>query len=174
MDNEKLPAAHDTVEDGLDTSSMASDEKDLAATIVPEHAQDIHPADERRVVRKIDLFLIPWMWIGYGFVYYDKVIASLPVSIIYTFHCSSFRIITSLWHLPLPSHPPSMPDFPFHFETTRIPPPTLGSLPFTQLLSSLPLFPLPFPFTLSHPARDYPLEILPPSTPPAFPPTHPG
>ena len=53
--------------------SAESFDKDLAATIVPERAQTIDAAKEKRVLRKIDLFLIPWMWIGYGFVYYDKV-----------------------------------------------------------------------------------------------------
>lgn len=48
-------------------------EKDIAAAIVPEHAQEIDPVAEGRVLRKIDLFLIPLMWIGYGLVYYDKV-----------------------------------------------------------------------------------------------------
>ena len=47
--------------------------KDLAAAIVPDRAQGFERAAERRVVRKIDRFLIPWMWFGYGFVYYDKV-----------------------------------------------------------------------------------------------------
>ena len=54
----------------LSTNSL---EKDLAATIAPQQAQVFDPDIERRVLRKIDLWLIPWMWIGYGFVYYDKV-----------------------------------------------------------------------------------------------------
>ena len=56
-----------------DDTSVESFEKDLAAAIVPEHAQDFDSATEHRVLRKIDLYLIPWMWLGYGFVYYDKV-----------------------------------------------------------------------------------------------------
>ena len=56
-----------------DDSSVESFEKDLAAAIVPDHAQHFDRATERRVLRKIDLYLIPWMWLGYGFVYYDKV-----------------------------------------------------------------------------------------------------
>ena len=55
-----------------DGSSVDSLDKDIAATIVPEHALDVDPVVERRVLRKIDWFLIPLMWIGYGFVYYDK------------------------------------------------------------------------------------------------------
>lgn len=55
-----------------DDSSVESFDKDIAATIVSEHAQFLDPNVERRVLRKIDLFLIPLMWVGYGFVYYDK------------------------------------------------------------------------------------------------------
>lgn len=61
-----------------DFSSLETFDKDLAAAIVPEHAQEFDSITERRVLRKIDLFLIPWMWIGYGFVYYDKVSMDLP------------------------------------------------------------------------------------------------
>ncbi|KAI9718361.1 MAG: hypothetical protein M1812_004082 [Candelaria pacifica] len=57
-----------------DASSLESSEVDIAAGIVPEHAQAVDPATERRVLRKIDLYLIPLMWMGYGFVYYDKAI----------------------------------------------------------------------------------------------------
>lgn len=56
-----------------DDSSPIWLEKDIAAAIVPEHAQEIDPVAEGRVLRKIDMFLIPLMWIGYGLVYYDKV-----------------------------------------------------------------------------------------------------
>ena len=48
-------------------------EKDLAAAIVPDRAQPFDRVMEQRVVRKLDLYLIPWMWLGYGLVYYDKV-----------------------------------------------------------------------------------------------------
>lgn len=51
-------------------------EKDAAAAIVPDHALDLDRAAERRVLRKIDRFLIPVMWMGYGLVYYDKVLFS--------------------------------------------------------------------------------------------------
>ena len=54
-------------------SSVDGLEKDLAAAIVSDRAQEFDRATEQRVVRKIDGFLIPWMWLGYGFVYYDKV-----------------------------------------------------------------------------------------------------
>ena len=55
-----------------ETSSVSTAD-DLAAALVPDHAQQIDRGLERRVIRKIDLYLIPFMWIGYGFVYYDKV-----------------------------------------------------------------------------------------------------
>ena len=60
---------------GTDDFGGSSDsfDKDLAAAIVPDHAQIYDQDTEQRVLRKIDLWLIPWMWIGYGFVYYDKV-----------------------------------------------------------------------------------------------------
>ena len=65
------------IEDG---SSGGSFDKDIAATIVSEHAQSIDPDVDRRVLRKIDLYLIPLMWIGYGFVYYDKACHSTQIT----------------------------------------------------------------------------------------------
>ncbi|KAL6716822.1 hypothetical protein ACLMJK_004734 [Lecanora helva] len=62
-----------------DDSSIDSIDKDVAATIVSNHAESFHPAIERKVLRKIDLYLIPWMWVGYGFVYYDKAILGSAV-----------------------------------------------------------------------------------------------
>lgn len=55
------------------SSSLDFSDKDLAATIVPDHAQAYDQAIEQRVRRKVDQWLIPWMWLGYGFIYYDKV-----------------------------------------------------------------------------------------------------
>ena len=52
---------------------ISSSEKDAAAAIVPDHAVVFDRALARRVQRKIDWFLIPIMWFGYGLVYYDKV-----------------------------------------------------------------------------------------------------
>ena len=60
-----------TVEMPLDSHSS---EYDLAATILPSHAHVVDPTLSCRVRRKIDLFFIPLMWVGYGFVYYDKVL----------------------------------------------------------------------------------------------------
>ncbi|KAI4246301.1 MAG: hypothetical protein L6R40_001969 [Gallowayella cf. fulva] len=65
-----------TFEDRSSTQSLA---KDVAAGIVPDYALQIDRTLERRVVRKIDLFLIPFMWIGYGLVYYDKAILGSAV-----------------------------------------------------------------------------------------------
>ncbi|KAK4697720.1 hypothetical protein P7C71_g418, partial [Lecanoromycetidae sp. Uapishka_2] len=62
-----------------DDSSTESLDKDLAATIVPDHAQEVDTLEEWRVLHKIDLYLIPWMWLGYGFVYYDKAILGSAV-----------------------------------------------------------------------------------------------
>ncbi|BDD63055.1 hypothetical protein MPDQ_003658 [Monascus purpureus] len=46
----------------------------IATDIVGEEARLIDPQEARRVLWKIDLFLIPAMVIGYGLVYYDKAI----------------------------------------------------------------------------------------------------
>ena len=75
------PLANDEYSSSVDLS-----EKDLAATFVPSQAQEYDRAIERRTLRKLDLFLIPWMWIVYGFVYYDKVssaIAAIETSVVY-------------------------------------------------------------------------------------------
>ncbi|KAL8928747.1 MAG: hypothetical protein Q9208_001525 [Pyrenodesmia sp. 3 TL-2023] len=65
--------------DHEERSSIQSLEKDAAAAIVPDHAVELDKAAERRVLRKIDLFLIPLMWVGYGLVYYDKAILGSAV-----------------------------------------------------------------------------------------------
>ncbi|KAL8738255.1 MAG: hypothetical protein Q9181_000935 [Wetmoreana brouardii] len=65
--------------DDEDYLSLRSCEKDAAAAIVPEHALEVDKEAERRVLRKIDLFIIPLMWIGYGLVYYDKAILGSAV-----------------------------------------------------------------------------------------------
>lgn len=51
---------------------MVPDSRDVAATIVSDHSQPWNKQTEATVVRKIDFALIPFMWIGYGLVYYDK------------------------------------------------------------------------------------------------------
>ena len=49
------------------TSSLSLD-KDVAIKLVGEHAQEIDPEMEERVLRKIDLFLIPAMIVGMAFI----------------------------------------------------------------------------------------------------------
>ncbi|PLB48599.1 MFS general substrate transporter [Aspergillus steynii IBT 23096] len=49
-------------------------EKTTSVDIMGEEAMEIDPQVARRVLRKIDLFLMPAMVIGYGLVYYDKAI----------------------------------------------------------------------------------------------------
>ncbi|KAK7716157.1 hypothetical protein SLS64_003309 [Diaporthe eres] len=53
-----------------EVASIATPTMDL----VGEEARSIDPSVEKRVLRKIDLFLMPAMVIGYGLVYYDKAI----------------------------------------------------------------------------------------------------
>ncbi|KAL8906584.1 MAG: hypothetical protein Q9171_006208 [Xanthocarpia ochracea] len=67
---------HSDHRDQLNTQSF---EKDAAAAIVPDHAVLLDKAEEYRVQRKIDRFLIPVMWFGYGLVYYDKAILGSAV-----------------------------------------------------------------------------------------------
>ncbi|KAF2266471.1 MFS general substrate transporter [Lojkania enalia] len=59
-------------------SSLSLD-KDIAIGLVGEHAREIDPVVEARVLRKIDSFLIPAMICGYGLVYYDKAILGSAV-----------------------------------------------------------------------------------------------
>ncbi|KAJ5263217.1 Major facilitator superfamily domain general substrate transporter [Penicillium angulare] len=49
-------------------------EKDTALAVVGDVAQDIDPVMAKRVLRKIDLYFMPAMLIGYGIVYWDKAI----------------------------------------------------------------------------------------------------
>lgn len=49
-------------------------DNDVAAGIVGTEAQQYDVAVERRIVRKIDRFVLPFLWVGYGLVYYDKAI----------------------------------------------------------------------------------------------------
>ena len=51
---------------------QANVDQDVAIAIVGERAQAIDPTMEARVVRKIDIFLIPAMIVMYGLVYYDS------------------------------------------------------------------------------------------------------
>jgi hypothetical protein len=47
-----------------DESSAVSFDKDVAIGLVGEHAREIDPAVEAKVLRKIDWFLIPAMIVG--------------------------------------------------------------------------------------------------------------
>lgn len=64
---EKTPARHSAERS---TATDAASAKDEAIALVGEHAQAIDPAVERRVLRKLDLFLLPAMVFGYGIVYW--------------------------------------------------------------------------------------------------------
>ncbi|CZR57690.1 related to allantoate transport protein [Phialocephala subalpina] len=75
-------------------------DKDIAIAMVGEHRVPIDPAVERRTVRKIDLFLIPAMIVGYGLVYYDKAILGSAVLFGMTTDLHLSQIDTS-------THPPT-------------------------------------------------------------------
>jgi hypothetical protein len=61
FDNNRPSSNNTTADQG---QSKADEEKDVALAFVGEHAQPIDPEVEARVVRKVDLFLIPAMVIG--------------------------------------------------------------------------------------------------------------
>jgi MFS family permease len=61
------------------STTDATGTKDEALALAGETARAIDPVMERRVLRKIDLFLMPAMIIGYGLVYYDKAILGSAV-----------------------------------------------------------------------------------------------
>ncbi|EYE91277.1 putative MFS transporter [Aspergillus ruber CBS 135680] len=64
------------VHDIASANNRANDsyDKDAALALVSDVAQEIDPLVEKRVLRKIDMFFMPAMLIGYGMVYYDKAI----------------------------------------------------------------------------------------------------
>ncbi|KAF2011133.1 allantoate transport protein [Aaosphaeria arxii CBS 175.79] len=82
-DNSAAEKAVDTNDHGnrepASAQSSLSLDKDVAIGLVGEHAREIDPEVERRVLRKIDWFLIPAMIVGYGLVYYDKAILGSAV-----------------------------------------------------------------------------------------------
>ncbi|KAH7128427.1 allantoate transport protein [Dendryphion nanum] len=69
-------ARHIDPESGVSSVSL---DKDVAIGLVGEHAREIDAEVEKRVLRKIDWFLIPAMIVGYGLVYYDKAILGSAV-----------------------------------------------------------------------------------------------
>lgn len=74
VDDEKTAAAAPHNSSDLEDSPRVGADQDVAIAIVGEHRHAIDPAMEARVVRKIDWFLVPAMIVGYGLVYYDKVL----------------------------------------------------------------------------------------------------
>jgi hypothetical protein len=59
------PSPHHDTESG---AAPTSTDKDIAIGLVGEHAQDIDPETEAKVLRKIDLFLIPAMIVGMSII----------------------------------------------------------------------------------------------------------
>jgi uncharacterized membrane protein len=60
--------------DTTPTGRHAKTRADVAAQVVGVEAQTYDQNVERRIIRKIDLWVIPFLWFGYGLVYYDKAI----------------------------------------------------------------------------------------------------
>lgn len=73
VEPEAIPPEKRLHSDRENRQSTQSLDKDQATAIVSDHALELEKSVESRVRRKIDMFLIPTMWIGYGLVYYDKV-----------------------------------------------------------------------------------------------------
>lgn len=83
----------DTTPYGLQDVPQIQDvdkDKDIAMGMVGEHGHAIDPAVERGVVRKIDLWLMPMMVLGYGLVYYDKVSLREGLDFCDKFHCCAW------------------------------------------------------------------------------------
>ena len=68
----KKQVSSSTMEDPRSSEGSDTMDKDVALAIVGEHAQPIDPMVEARVVRKIDVFLIPAMIIGMLFIYQTR------------------------------------------------------------------------------------------------------
>jgi hypothetical protein len=64
----KRQVSSSTMENPRSSESFDTLEKDVALALVGEHAQPIDPVVEARVIRKIDIFLIPAMIIGMLFL----------------------------------------------------------------------------------------------------------
>jgi len=79
--DEKVVERHDVPADQEDIANLSIEGKDIAMAIVGEHRHAIDPAVEARIIRKVDLFLVPAMFIGYGLVYYDKVSSPPTITI---------------------------------------------------------------------------------------------
>ncbi|QKX57238.1 uncharacterized protein TRUGW13939_04346 [Talaromyces rugulosus] len=80
--------------------TIATDKDAALALVSNDVAMEIDPTVEKRVLRKIDLFFMPAMLVGYGMVYYDKAILG---------SASLFGMTTDL-HLAIidtSTHPPT-------------------------------------------------------------------
>ncbi|KAH8816649.1 major facilitator superfamily domain-containing protein [Xylogone sp. PMI_703] len=83
QDPEKTALPHDATSEARDVTETPTiplnRDEDIAIAIVGEQSHAFDPVIEARIVRKIDLFFIPAMVIGYGLVYYDKAILGSAV-----------------------------------------------------------------------------------------------
>lgn len=68
------PRSHHDPESGASSISL---EKDVAIGLVGEHAREIDPEVEARVLRKIDWFLIPAMIVGMSYSHLSKAVINL-------------------------------------------------------------------------------------------------
>lgn len=68
----KKHVATSSSEEPNNSEDLDALDKDVAFALVGEHAQAIDPVVEARVVRKIDLFLIPAMIIGTLFIFFNE------------------------------------------------------------------------------------------------------
>ncbi|KAL4899318.1 hypothetical protein BDW74DRAFT_189424 [Aspergillus multicolor] len=72
-----MASLHSPAQNEARSAPRLVDEKTIAINGIDalgEEARPIDPEVEKRVLRKIDMFLMPAMVIGYGLVYYDKAI----------------------------------------------------------------------------------------------------
>jgi len=58
----------------MPANAQSKTRTDVAAQVVGAEAQTYDHTVERGIIRKIDLWVIPFLWFGYGLVYYDKAI----------------------------------------------------------------------------------------------------
>lgn len=72
-DAEKVALPQEIPSDERNPLGTVNRDEDIAIAIVGDRSHEFDAAVEARIVRKIDLFFIPAMVVGYGLVYYDKV-----------------------------------------------------------------------------------------------------
>ncbi|RQM08415.1 hypothetical protein DH86_00000433, partial [Scytalidium sp. 3C] len=73
-DAEKVALPQEIPSDERNPLGTVNRDEDIAIAIVGDRSHEFDAAVEARIVRKIDLFFIPAMVVGYGLVYYDKAI----------------------------------------------------------------------------------------------------